>query len=308
MVEMTNAIVAGVKRPIQFFHMPVPKARTDDAYFAPLEELEACAPRPSSISASSITTTQQATRRGSPPPGATRASTASAPNAAWRAAIRRGCRRCSPRTPAPRSKGSDPTRSSVPWISAVQEGLTPSRRPLHAATRASLVTSANARITRAAPARLSVRAQASAVAPVVMTSSTSTLRPCSEARRPRGTLNAPATLRRRWSWVMPTCDFAKRVRCRRCGSRAKPVVTHREPNRLLHLRFNCIRNQDHVERSGMASLFNVLQAEGGIYFVASPLQPFHTKPQSGFRGHDQQEGGCWNRVHKPSVPLPKGLF
>jgi hypothetical protein len=39
MVEMTNAIVAGVKRPIQFFHMPVPKGRSDDAYFAPLEKL-----------------------------------------------------------------------------------------------------------------------------------------------------------------------------------------------------------------------------------------------------------------------------
>jgi hypothetical protein len=39
MVEMTNAVVAGVKRPIQFFHMPVPKGRTDDAYFAPLAKL-----------------------------------------------------------------------------------------------------------------------------------------------------------------------------------------------------------------------------------------------------------------------------
>jgi hypothetical protein len=39
MVEMTNAVVAGVKRPIQFFHLPVPKGRTDDAYFAPLEKL-----------------------------------------------------------------------------------------------------------------------------------------------------------------------------------------------------------------------------------------------------------------------------
>src|SRR5882757_9332613 len=39
MVEMTNAVVAGVKRPIQFFHLPVPKGRTDDAYFAPLERL-----------------------------------------------------------------------------------------------------------------------------------------------------------------------------------------------------------------------------------------------------------------------------
>src|SRR5262245_64486189 len=40
MVAMTNAVVARVKRPIQFFHLPVPKGRTDDAYFAPLERLQ----------------------------------------------------------------------------------------------------------------------------------------------------------------------------------------------------------------------------------------------------------------------------
>jgi hypothetical protein len=39
MVEMVNAIAAGVRRPIQFFHLPVPKGRTDDAYFAPLKGL-----------------------------------------------------------------------------------------------------------------------------------------------------------------------------------------------------------------------------------------------------------------------------
>jgi hypothetical protein len=39
MVEMTNAVSQGVKRPIQYFHMPVPKDRADDAYFAPLEKL-----------------------------------------------------------------------------------------------------------------------------------------------------------------------------------------------------------------------------------------------------------------------------
>jgi hypothetical protein len=39
MVEMANAIGSGVKRPIQFFHMPVPKSRSDDGYFAPLENL-----------------------------------------------------------------------------------------------------------------------------------------------------------------------------------------------------------------------------------------------------------------------------
>jgi hypothetical protein len=40
MVAMANAIAAGVKRPIQFFHMPVPKPRTDDAFFAPLKNLK----------------------------------------------------------------------------------------------------------------------------------------------------------------------------------------------------------------------------------------------------------------------------
>ena len=39
MVEIANAVAAGVGRPIQFFHMPVPKGRTDDGYFAPLDRL-----------------------------------------------------------------------------------------------------------------------------------------------------------------------------------------------------------------------------------------------------------------------------
>jgi hypothetical protein len=39
MVEIANATSAGVGRQIQFFHMPVPKGRTDDAYFAPLDNL-----------------------------------------------------------------------------------------------------------------------------------------------------------------------------------------------------------------------------------------------------------------------------
>src|SRR4029079_9844204 len=51
------------------------------------------------ISALFITTMQAATLRGLPPLAATRGWTASAPNAAWRGAIRRGCRRCSRRTP-----------------------------------------------------------------------------------------------------------------------------------------------------------------------------------------------------------------
>src|SRR4029077_8347269 len=40
MVEIANAVSARVRRPIQFFHMPVPKGRSDDAYFAPLEKLQ----------------------------------------------------------------------------------------------------------------------------------------------------------------------------------------------------------------------------------------------------------------------------
>jgi hypothetical protein len=39
MVEMASAVSSGVKRPIQYFHMPVPKNRTDNGYFAPLEKL-----------------------------------------------------------------------------------------------------------------------------------------------------------------------------------------------------------------------------------------------------------------------------
>src|SRR5438132_4455415 len=39
MVEIVNAVSAGVRRPIQFFHLPVPKPRTDDTYFAPLAGL-----------------------------------------------------------------------------------------------------------------------------------------------------------------------------------------------------------------------------------------------------------------------------
>jgi hypothetical protein len=40
MVEMINAIGQQVQRPIQFFHIPVPKPRTDDAFFAPMKNLE----------------------------------------------------------------------------------------------------------------------------------------------------------------------------------------------------------------------------------------------------------------------------
>jgi hypothetical protein len=40
MVEIVNRVVAGMGRPIQFFHLPVPKPRSDDAFFAPLAGLK----------------------------------------------------------------------------------------------------------------------------------------------------------------------------------------------------------------------------------------------------------------------------
>jgi hypothetical protein len=40
MVEMVNAVSAGVGRSIEFLHLPVPKPRTDDGFFAPLGGLK----------------------------------------------------------------------------------------------------------------------------------------------------------------------------------------------------------------------------------------------------------------------------
>ena len=40
MVEIVNAVSTGVRRPLQFFHLPVPKSRTDDAFYAPLDGLK----------------------------------------------------------------------------------------------------------------------------------------------------------------------------------------------------------------------------------------------------------------------------
>ena len=39
MVDVANRLAADVKRPIQLIHMPVPRDRSDDAYFAPLKGL-----------------------------------------------------------------------------------------------------------------------------------------------------------------------------------------------------------------------------------------------------------------------------
>src|SRR6201987_5026012 len=39
-VEVVNGVSTGGRRPIQFFHLPVPKPRTDDAYFVPRAKLK----------------------------------------------------------------------------------------------------------------------------------------------------------------------------------------------------------------------------------------------------------------------------
>jgi hypothetical protein len=40
LVEMMNGIVAATKRPVDFLHIPVPKDRTDDAFYAPLNDFK----------------------------------------------------------------------------------------------------------------------------------------------------------------------------------------------------------------------------------------------------------------------------
>ena len=40
MVEFTNRLSQEIKRPVQLVHMPVPRNRSDDAYFAPLQRLK----------------------------------------------------------------------------------------------------------------------------------------------------------------------------------------------------------------------------------------------------------------------------
>ena len=38
MVDLTNALVAAIKHPVAWVHMPVPRDRKDDAYFEPLKK------------------------------------------------------------------------------------------------------------------------------------------------------------------------------------------------------------------------------------------------------------------------------
>jgi len=108
MVEMTNAIAAGVKRPIQFFHLPVPKGRTDDAYYVPLEALKLGPETELYLGSHPPRRCRGRRHAASRSRGVTRASTASPPSVAWRA---HACPVCSPHTPAPPK--SHPRRVSV---------------------------------------------------------------------------------------------------------------------------------------------------------------------------------------------------
>jgi methionine synthase II (cobalamin-independent) len=39
LVKISNALAAGLDRPLHWIHLPVPRSRTDEAYFAPLKDL-----------------------------------------------------------------------------------------------------------------------------------------------------------------------------------------------------------------------------------------------------------------------------
>ena len=91
LVEMMNGIVAATKRPIDFLHIPVPKDRTDDAFYAPLKDFKAAAREPSSISDCCTTTTTPATRSASRSPSAMSRNSACRPSAAGAAPSPGGC-------------------------------------------------------------------------------------------------------------------------------------------------------------------------------------------------------------------------
>ncbi len=69
MVEIANALAAGLDRPLNWIHMPVPREQRDETFFAPLASLrlqpdDRAVPRPRSIRASARRTPE----RGSPRP------------------------------------------------------------------------------------------------------------------------------------------------------------------------------------------------------------------------------------------------
>ncbi len=99
MVEFANRLTARVTRPIQMIHMPVPRGRSDEAYFEPLKRL-ALKPQTSFASASCITPTALPARGSDWPRRRNmRRDFRSAPNADSAGAIRRRWRNCCGFTP-----------------------------------------------------------------------------------------------------------------------------------------------------------------------------------------------------------------
>jgi hypothetical protein len=115
MAEMASGICAGVGRSIQFFHMPVPKNRTDDAYFAPLKEfrlhpetglyLGLIHYNDARGDAARLTATRRYARVD--------ALTAWRRNAGWRAATQRGFLNFLPRMSAPRKSALSGTSAET---------------------------------------------------------------------------------------------------------------------------------------------------------------------------------------------------
>jgi hypothetical protein len=60
LVEMMEGIAAATKRPIDFFHIPVPKERIDEVFYAPLRSWKRPTAPPSSISGCCTTMTRRA--------------------------------------------------------------------------------------------------------------------------------------------------------------------------------------------------------------------------------------------------------
>ena len=83
--------------------MPVPKGRTDEAYFGPLDNLRLHPETKLYLGLvhydDSAGNAARIAQRGG-----THASTGLPPNAAWRAATLRGCRHCWPRTSRPHGR------------------------------------------------------------------------------------------------------------------------------------------------------------------------------------------------------------
>ncbi len=103
MVEFANRVSRQIARPIQLIHMPVPRNRSDDAYFAPLQRLKL---RPETELClglvhytDGIEGTKTAARHGEE---IRRAIFPSPPNAASAGAIRRPFRSCCASTPRSR--------------------------------------------------------------------------------------------------------------------------------------------------------------------------------------------------------------